>query len=126
MLLEEEPQPHRNEALEASLRSRIRALENANSFFLPGTGWDAVKEGLEACTSQSQYETQLRFETMDLKVREQRHSCYNFWQQMLSAHPSLAQRAAYAPEEAAKDFFNQSRDSLDRFYNLQLGGEDGR
>lgn len=110
--------------MEASIRSRITSLENRDSVFLlekpKGDFWNDVKAELERCATQQEYDQKLHFENRDLQVREQRHSCYVVWRQLLSEHPDLAGRAAYDPLESIRDFFNEQRDAIDRGSHLNL------
>jgi hypothetical protein len=116
----------RDFGLESSIRGRITSLENSNCVFLldkpRGDFWNQIREGLESCTTQKEYNALINFENRDLQVREQGHSCYVVWGQLLSEHPALAGRAAYDPLESIRDFFNEQRDSIDRQYHLNLVG----
>lgn len=94
---------------------RIVKLENAATTFLFDRGeyWQGVKTALDEATSQGEYNRLLDFENRDLRIREQRHSCYCLFEQVLSEHPSLAERAPYDPKEVFFDFVSEARNGLD-------------
>lgn len=107
----------KNGSLEASIRNRVVTLENDQTVFLlekeRGKYWSDIKAALDQAHSQSEYNRLLEFENRDLQIRELKHSCYSLFQQVLSAHPDLAERASYNPGEALRDFFDEKRDELD-------------
>ena len=114
-----EPWPvNHNFAYESSLRNRILALENDDCIFLlnkeKGEYWREVKNELDNCPSQSEYNRLLDFENRDLQIRERKHACYSIFQQILLDHPALAENAAYNPQEAFFDFLVNKRDCLDQ------------
>ena len=93
-------------------------MENTNCIFLldkdRGEYWAEVKNALDNCSSQKEYNRLLEFENRDLQIRELKHSCYSIFQQMLTDHPALAENAAYTPNEAFIDFLNEKRNELDQ------------
>nr|AMR36233.1 hypothetical protein [Nicotiana undulata]AMR36235.1 hypothetical protein [Nicotiana tabacum]AMR36237.1 hypothetical protein [Nicotiana tabacum] len=106
-----------NVALEASMRNRLLALEQEKSPFLlseeRGSNWAEVKTQLDNCPSQREYNRLLEFENRDLQIREKRHSCYSIYQEILTAHPAVAENADSNPQEAFCDFLNEKRSELD-------------
>jgi hypothetical protein len=106
-----------NIGFESSMRNRILAMENANSIFLldkdRGVYWAEIKESLDNCSSQKEYNRLLEFENRDLQIRERKHECYSIFQEVLAQHPALAENAAYNPEESCKDFFDENRDDIE-------------
>lgn len=111
-----------NSGLEASLQRRVSLLENQNSPFLlgkeKGVYWSEIKEELDNCCSQNEYNRRIDFENRDLHIREQQHALYSIVRDILSQNPALEQNAAYNPEEAFMDFVRDKRDELD-----QQGGD---
>src|SRR5262249_7452177 len=99
------------------MQSRIRALENENSIFLldkeRGAYWNEIKTALSQASSQRDSTRLLDFENRDLQIRELKHECFSLFQQVLSEHPALAEKACYNPQEALIDFFDEKRDELD-------------
>ncbi len=93
-------------------------MENTNCIFLldkdRGEYWAEVKNALDNCSSQKEYNRLLEFENRDLQIRELKHECYSIFQQMLTDHPALAENAAYTPNEAFIDFLNEKRNELDQ------------
>jgi hypothetical protein len=112
-----QPIARQNVSFESSLRVRIINLENDQTLFLldkeKGQYWRDIKADLDQAYSQREYNQLLYLLNMDLQIRELKHSCYSLFQQVLSAHPDLAERACYNPCEALMDFFEERRDELD-------------
>lgn len=63
--------------------------------------------------SSSSSWTEDSFENRDLQIREMKHQAYSLFREVLSEHPSLAEKAYYNPKEAFIDFFREKRDELD-------------
>lgn len=93
-------------------------MENSNSIFLldkdRGVYWAEVKNALENCSSQKEYNQLLQFENRDLQIRELKHSCYSLFQQVLSEHPASVENAAYNPKEALIYFLDENRNAIDQ------------
>lgn len=110
------PPIRHNGSLETSLQNRINHLQRANCIFLldkNDTYWNDIKRTLDQAPSQQEYNRLLEFENRDLQIRELKHSCFSQFEQVLSEHPALAENAAYNPQEALLDFFDEKRDELD-------------
>ncbi|XVF82771.1 hypothetical protein PTKIN_Ptkin16aG0076200 [Pterospermum kingtungense] len=99
------------------MRNRILMLENANCVFLLDKEreayWKDIKDSLDGCSSQKEYNWLLEFKSRDLQIRERKHACYSLFREVLSEYPSLAKNAAYTPKEAFFDFFDEKRIELD-------------
>lgn len=106
-----------NRSLETSLHQRLKAFGNEESPFLMGKKnaeyFSEVQQSLRAASDQTEYNRILDFENRDLQIRELKHSCFSIFQQVLSQQPTLAEKAAYNPQEAFIDFFNEKRGELD-------------
>lgn len=107
-----------NSSFESSIRSRIRRLGDDSRIFLldkeTGEYWKEVKATLDQAPTQEEYRRLLEFENRDLQIRELKHSCFSQFRQVLSEQPALKENAAYDPEEALIDFFDEKRDGLDK------------
>lgn len=64
---------------------------------------------LDQAPSQKEYHRLLDFENRELQIQERKHLCYSLFQQVLAHHPALAENAAYNPQEAFIDFFDEKR-----------------
>lgn len=130
----EEPFPEEailhNSSLETSMRNRVEKLENEGSIFLldkaKGAYWAEIKQALDQAPSQREYQRLLEFESRDLQIRERKNSCYSVFQQVLSQHPVLAERACYNPKEAFLDFVDGNRDDLDTHLEWSTAERDRR
>lgn len=111
----QQPGVRPNTSWESSIRNRILKLEAEGSIFLPDKGeyWANLKQALNKAPSQSEYTRILEFENRDLQIREQKLLCYGIFQQVLSEHPDLVDKAYYNPQEAFIDLFFEERDKLD-------------
>lgn len=118
----------RNISLEASLQNRIRKLENDNCLFLldkeKGAYWSEIHKTLSQAPSLREYNSLIELENKDLEIRELKHACFLIFQKVLSQQPTLAEKAAYNPQEALIDFFNEKRDELDTNRKLSLPERD--
>ena len=119
-----------NRSFEASLQQRINTLEKEETLFLldkeRGLYWSEIKSSLDQARSQKEYDHLLEFENRDLQIREGKHSCYRQYQEILSKHPTLAEKAYYQPQETFLDFFNQKRAELDTHLEWSLAERDSR
>lgn len=117
------PPIRHNHSVEASLQNRILTLKNQNSIFLLGkneTYWTEIKGNLDRASSQLDYNILLEFENRDLQIREQKHSCYSLYQQVLSGNPALGESVA-STEEAFVDFFDEKRKELETHHPFPQG-----
>ena len=122
------PPIRQNDSLEASLKKRIEQLHRENCVFLldksQTTYWNDIKRTLDQAPFQKEYTRLLDFENRDLQIRELKHSCFSQFQQVLSARPALAENAAYHPEEALLDFFDEKRGELDTHLEWSIAKKD--
>lgn len=111
-----QPSIVKNSSLESSIQNRIKMLENDNTIFLldkeRGGYWNYVTETLNQAPTQLEYNSLLECENWDLQIRERKHYCFSLFKQILLEHPALAENAAYNPQEAFIDFFDERRDEL--------------
>ncbi|GER47693.1 cytochrome c oxidase subunit 2 [Striga asiatica] len=116
VLLEPWPVNH-NVGLESSMINQIRAMENANSPFLldkeKRVYWSEIKEALDNCSSQKDYNRFVEFANRDHQIRERKQDTYGIFEEMLAQNPTLAENAAYNPHECFIDFLNEMREELD-------------
>ena len=113
---DEAPGVVQNSSLESSMRNRIFQLENDNSLFLLDKGrqyWSEIKTALDQAPSQREYNRLLEFENRDLQIREMKHQAFSLFREVLSEHPSLAEKAYYNPQEAFIDFFDEMREEIE-------------
>lgn len=112
----DQPSIVKNSSLESSIQNRIKMLENDNTIFLldmeRGGYWNYVTETLNQAPTQLEYNSLLECENRDLQIREMKHYCFSLFKQILLEHPALAENAAYNPQEAFIDFFDERRDEL--------------
>jgi len=111
-----------NMSFELSIRNRILNLENDNTIFLlymeRGGYWNFVRETLNQAPTQHEYNILLECENLDLQIRERKHLCFALFKQILLEHPALAENAAYPPQEAFVDFFDERRNELNTHGDL--------
>ena len=111
-----------NMSFELSIRNRILNLENDNTIFLlymeRGGYWNFVRETLNQAPTQHEYNILLECENLDLQIRERKHLCFSLFKQILLEHPALAENAAYNPQEAFVDFFDERRNELNTHGDL--------
>ncbi|WJZ97204.1 hypothetical protein VitviT2T_015828 [Vitis vinifera] len=119
-----QPSIVKNSSLKSSIKNRILRLERDQTPFLldkeKGEYWNNIQTALDQAPSQKEYNRLLEFENRDLQIRELKHECCSLFQQVLSENPALAEKAAYNPQEALIDFFDERRAELET--NLEVEG----
>ncbi|PKH70597.1 uncharacterized protein LOC116190064 [Punica granatum] len=118
----------RNLSLESSIRNRVACLERDHSPFLfeeqRGKYWNLFVSNTGEASSQEEYNVILATENTYLEICERRHECYTIFEELLAAHPSLAEKACYSPQETFIDFFTEKRDELEGVVGLSLNQRD--
>lgn len=125
-----QPSIVKNSSLESSIKNRILRLERDQTPFLldkeKGEYWNNIQTALDQAPSQKEYNRLLEFENRDLQIRELKHECCSLFQQVLSENPALAEKAAYNPQEALIDFFDERRAELETNPEWKVAEQDKR